>query len=70
MDLESLSTIEKIGLSFAAAGGLTLIGNMRYLSAMVSGMINRERDRKRVRSYEDHIQAEKPIDLSCMGNYI
>ncbi len=70
MDLESLSTLEKIGLSFVVSGSVAMIGSLRYLSAMVSGMINRERDRKRVRSYEDHIQAEKPIDLSCMRNYI
>lgn len=70
MDLESLSTAEKIGLTFVVSGSVAMIGSLRYLSGMVSQMINRARDRSRVRCYEDHINAEKPFDLDCMRNYI
>jgi hypothetical protein len=70
MDLESLSTLEKIGLTFVVSGSVAMIGSLRYLSSMVSQMINGARDRRAVSDYEEPIQAEEPIDLSCMRNYI
>lgn len=35
MDLEALSTAEKIGLTFVVSGSVAMIGSLRYLSGLV-----------------------------------